>query len=330
MSNQGASPANQQYLPFDSLSLGEERGKLYQNKDWLYQKYRIENFNSVQIAEILGVGSNTIMHWLRILDIKTRNKSEAQKGIKKSKWVKRICENCGEEFEVQPCRIRGMHKARFCNRTCRYAFMVGRNAAAAKEKIIIYCKICGKKIETHPYRAHIKKFCSQKCMLIWRKVHWQEENNPNYKAALINFYCKNCGKKYKEYKRNKDRTHFCSQKCHGRFRFRTMKSSLNWPPAKSEPEKIFDRNTDKMIKYVGQGQVIIRFKNGKDKYPDFIVEGTNKIIEIFGNYWHRGEDPTALIGQYKAVGYDCLVIWENELKTELERTLLKTRDFLNA
>ena len=63
-------------------------------------------------------------------------------------------------------------------------------------------------------------------------------------------------------------------------------------------------------KFVGDGQVFI---NGK--CPDFInINGQKKIIELFGDYWHRGQGTRKRKECYKSYGYDTLIIWEKELK----------------
>lgn len=62
-------------------------------------------------------------------------------------------------------------------------------------------------------------------------------------------------------------------------------------------------------KYVGSGQFVLG-----GKCPDFMnINGKKKVIELFGDYWHKGEDPNNIIDHYKKYGFDCLVIWENEL-----------------
>jgi hypothetical protein len=51
------------------------------------------------------------------------------------------------------------------------------------------------------------------------------------------------------------------------------------------------------------------------KCPDFInCNGEKKIIELFGDYWHLGENPQERIDEFKPFGFDTLVIWEKELK----------------
>ena len=63
-------------------------------------------------------------------------------------------------------------------------------------------------------------------------------------------------------------------------------------------------------RYVGDFQVWINGKN-----PDFInTSGEKKIIELFGNYWHKPEDENTLTDHYGKYGFKTLIIWEDELK----------------
>lgn len=65
------------------------------------------------------------------------------------------------------------------------------------------------------------------------------------------------------------------------------------------------------IKYVGNGRFYIGTKN-----PDFIdTLGLNKVVEVFGDYWHRGQDPKDRIEVFRKLGHSCMVIWEHELKS---------------
>mgnify|MGYP001440867818 CR=1 FL=1 len=75
-------------------------------------------------------------------------------------------------------------------------------------------------------------------------------------------------------------------------------------------------------KYTGGGDVVIG-----GKIPDFInINGQKKIIELFGDYWHRGEDPQDRIDIFKPYGYDTLVVWEHELK-DVETLKLRIIEF---
>jgi hypothetical protein len=65
-------------------------------------------------------------------------------------------------------------------------------------------------------------------------------------------------------------------------------------------------------KFVGDGQVII-----SGKCPDFInINGQKKIVELFGDYWHKGQNPQDRIDTFAPFGYETLVVWERELKNK--------------
>lgn len=84
------------------------------------------------------------------------------------------------------------------------------------------------------------------------------------------------------------------------------------------------------IRYVGDGQVIIG-----GRCPDFIHRTEDKVIEIFGSYWHSDANsrvkpcyhyqPT--MEHYKRCGFDCLILWDYELNDE-KLVLTKVAPFL--
>jgi len=74
------------------------------------------------------------------------------------------------------------------------------------------------------------------------------------------------------------------------------------------------------IRYVGDGSLVIGYKN-----PDFIVDGQNKLVELFGSFYHdRKLNPSlpshrtesATKSYYKRMGYSCLIIKCEELMKE--------------
>ena len=63
-------------------------------------------------------------------------------------------------------------------------------------------------------------------------------------------------------------------------------------------------------KFVGDGQIVIA-----GKCPDFInVNGQKKLIELYGDYWHKGDDPQDREAIFSPFGYKTLVIWQSEFK----------------
>lgn len=59
------------------------------------------------------------------------------------------------------------------------------------------------------------------------------------------------------------------------------------------------------------------------KIPDFVnINGKKKLIELYGDFWHRNDNPQDRIDYFKQFGWDTLVIWESELK---DREILKEK-----
>jgi len=76
-------------------------------------------------------------------------------------------------------------------------------------------------------------------------------------------------------------------------------------------------------KYTGSGDLII-----DGICPDFAhCNGMNKVIEVYGDYWHRGENPQDRIDKFREFGYDCIVIWEHEIKNSPEQVKDKIKTF---
>lgn len=68
-------------------------------------------------------------------------------------------------------------------------------------------------------------------------------------------------------------------------------------------------------KYVGNGEVWLGVRN-----PDFInINGQKKIIEVFGDYWHRNDSVEERVEYFRQYGYDTLIIWEKDLHRNLSK-----------
>ncbi len=61
----------------------------------------------------------------------------------------------------------------------------------------------------------------------------------------------------------------------------------------------------------------------------FKITGQNKVIEIYGDYWHRNDNPQDLINLYKQIGYDCMIFWEHEIYDYPERITIKVNNFID-
>lgn len=76
--------------------------------------------------------------------------------------------------------------------------------------------------------------------------------------------------------------------------------------------------------YVGDGQLAVG-----GKVPDF-WNGDHKIVEVYGDYWHAGQNPQDRIDLFKAQGYDCLVVWEHEWQEDPAAVVERVREFSAA
>ena len=90
----------------------------------------------------------------------------------------------------------------------------------------------------------------------------------------------------------------------------------SWKKKPNQPEKGLDSIVQFLYpneyKYNGNYELGITIGG---KIPDFVnVNGKKKAIDLFGDYWHKGEDPQVRIDLFKEYGWDLLVIWEHELK----------------
>lgn len=75
--------------------------------------------------------------------------------------------------------------------------------------------------------------------------------------------------------------------------------------------------------YCGNGELIIGCYN-----PDFVnTNGQKKLIEVFGDYWHELEDVGRKSEVYAKFGFETLVIWEHEVRRDIETVKRRVLEF---
>lgn len=160
--------------------------------------------------------------------------------------------------------------------------------ATRKQSVFTMCPTCGDVIELRMssvakfFSEHsIGVFCSPEC-----------------------FYSHIRGRKFLE----KEKAHFYKNWLNPAY-VEAYRKGRDAKPNKLETQfnLFLDKHFPDKFKYVGDFYCWIAGKN-----PDFIDFKNKKIIELFGDYWHKGEDPQIRIDHYKKYGYDCLVLWEHE------------------
>jgi very-short-patch-repair endonuclease len=107
------------------------------------------------------------------------------------KRVKRICQYCGKEFEVQEWVVK-KGGGKFCSHMC---YLKYKQKKVEKE----ICLNCGKEFEVESYEKGKRKFCSYEC-------HWK------YMTKRVKKICEVCGKEFEVPLSAKNRK-FCSNQC---------------------------------------------------------------------------------------------------------------------
>ena len=99
---------------------------------------------------------------------------------------------------------------------------------------------------------------------------------------------------------------------------------VGWRARPTRPELALHEiliSNDYLYEYTGDGSFWIGPKN-----PDFIWLEQNRIIELFGSYWHKKSEVELRTKIFAEYGYDSLIIWDYELDNE-ETLLTKLKEF---
>lgn len=156
-----------------------------------------------------------------------------------------------------------------------------------------------------------------------------KEKNPNYRGGH-SVTCDNCGAEIgwrRPYRIKGQKHHFCNANCMGEWQSKSseflalvMKANQIKPNRKELALLDIIKQLSLPYSYVGDGQFILG-----GKCPDFLnTNGQKKLIELWGNFWHQGQNPQDRIDYFAKYGFETLIIWESELNkpTELEERLL--------
>ena len=173
------------------------------------------------------------------------------------------------------------------------------------------------------YGKHHTKMTKEKIRNSNYHKNIKSKNNPNYIDNRINcqYYCKEegCDNKisYCTWWSGNKRCNSCASKKkwqNKEFREKTLKSLFKvWNLSLNKTEQPLAKLLPNKYKFVGDGKLIVG-----GFCPDFVNKDNNKIIELFGDYWHNKtvakKRDKGRLHAYKRNGYKTLIIWEHELK----------------
>lgn len=158
------------------------------------------------------------------------------------------------------------------------------------DRILVTCAFCGEEVKLPPNRVKRanrlkgRLFCNRECYRAWFTRFIKERlSEPNYRERVV-------------------------KQLH----------SIRKPTSLEQQVIDMVDKYDLPYQYVGDGKIVV-----EGRIPDFInCNGEKQVIEVFGDYWHSplwnpnlSSDKTeyATLEHYAKYGFDCLIIWEDEL-----------------
>lgn len=240
------------------------------------------------------------------------------------------CRNCGRVARVP----KSISDRPYCSRACQKIYEqthgregYGRRANYVKKT----CKTCGKEFEILASKALHRHHCSRSC-----RSKDPEVIARLYRAVEYISRCASCGKpivRPLSRVRNDTIIVFCNMDCLSKYRAENEEYGNRLVEARKKAG-LLPNGLERMIasqfpnlEYVGDGKLWIRTRGGR-KCPDFILTGTNKLLEVWGDYWHKGEDPSEITAFYAEAGYECLVILQSEIRRDKELAMTKISSFM--
>lgn len=199
-----------------------------------------------------------------------------------------------------------------------------------KVRQAVTCPICGKEFEPAPYRLKRSKLicCSRECGRHSRLKQLEEAQEKRLlNHPRVDKVCEICGSHFSTNYSARNRRRYCSQQCKGVALIKQL--ARRTKPTRPE-QAIIDIVTKHFpqFKYNGNGEAGIVLSG---LVPDFVnVNGKKEIIEVFGDYYHTvlatnwRKTELGRKMAYNSVGYDCLVLWEHEIKAKSEAEIVAT------
>lgn len=163
--------------------------KKYKNKKWLKHQYKNKGKSTLEVAQLAGVVSSTILYWLDKNNISTRKPQETRRFNKETKYKdkKWLEQNYIQEQKT----MREMADKANCNRATIYDWLkeydipTRNRATAIEKKVEVECAQCGEEDRIPKSHAERKEhhFCSKKCMAKWYSENLKKKNSPRWKGG---------------------------------------------------------------------------------------------------------------------------------------------------
>lgn len=208
--------------------------------------------------------------------------------------VEIVCVTCGDTFRVSKYRART--GAKFCKRSCV------RHTDETRKKMSEVQAGLKKRPRSESHRqnaslarlgkSHPSRTLAEGRKRVVDKAKKSEETRLKSSLAMT-----------EKWKDTEHRAKVARSRARNPQRYRVSKAELALVP---EMEK-------KGFEHTGDGKFFITGRDGVVHVPDFVNRKERKVFELWGDYWHRGEDPEALVVWYAEVGWEAEVRWLSEV-----------------
>ena len=272
---------------------------------------------------------------------------------------KRHMEKCKKESNLATKR----YICKICGKEFSSSSAIGGHMTAAhsvkgvNKKKNFKCKICGEILFTNKgaFENHTKNhndiFREKKSNAISKakkEFYANEERSKDTRDYMSNFMKEKnpmfhkeniekmvqSRKEYFEKMTDKEYSEMVQNFINAPKKGNAVSHSGKYTPTRIE-QMIIDLNIPGLI-YNGnkKGAKTIRFKNKNYKHsltPDFIYKyDEKKVIETFGVYWHPKEDEDIYVKSCEENNYNILILWENEIYTNIYDVKEKILKFLKG
>lgn len=232
----------------------------------------------------------------------------------------KVCRECGNPYvgqhkttECEDCRYKECQRSdclnkinrhrrnRYCSAACREQDPYAKKRAT---RVLVQCP-CGREFPKYGENARGGgrgiKYCSSECRTkyhktgsAWKDPEWAKEHGKRISQAKKGR--PNLG--LRGYKQTDQ--HLIKRLGNGSIR------------ASQEELSLLPTLVKLGFRHTGEGSFWRRWPDGTIHNPDFVNEDKRVIIEYFGSYWHEPEEAEYAQQQWKAIGYDCLIVWDYE------------------
>jgi len=274
--------------------------KFQRSKDWLYRKYWTEGLSLTEVSKLLGWHPETVRRKFIELGIPRKCPSLAVSEARKKGFEKRrLNVPYGDKELLQRLYLDEELDS----------VEIGKRFGVKSSTIMAWLRRFAIPLFPFGYHRRGKKILSDKqreglsirAKEIWTRPGYRENQVKLRLGTMAGEKNINFGSKYSSLRSVREKI---SRANKGRKigREEMGRRLASWNTRPSRLEHLLDEITSVTVRYVGDGKWWRLLEDGHYHNPDFKVTGQNKVIEVFGAYWHRKTDGRALIELYRKSG----------------------------